>query len=83
MLYTVLKLESIQKTPKWEKMKKLISYPLLLTTAIIFDRVLASITQIDVVQSIQPLFIGLGSTFVAALLVQQFVKDWGVSKRMG
>lgn len=57
-------------------MKKLVSYPLLLTTAIILDRVLASITQIDATQSIQPLLILLGTTFISALLVQQFIKDW-------
>src|SRR5690349_5391208 len=57
-------------------MKKLISYPLLLTTAIVLDRVLDSITQIDAVQSLQPLFVLLAGTFVSALLVQQFIKDW-------
>jgi hypothetical protein len=57
-------------------MKRIIPYPFLLTISIILDRVIASIAQIDAAQSLQPLFIVLISVFVAALLVQRFVKDW-------
>jgi len=57
-------------------MKNIFRYPFFLIIALILDRVIVSVTQIDAVQSLRPLLILLATTFVAALVVKRFIKDW-------
>ena len=57
-------------------MKRIFPYPLLFVTAIVFDRVAISITQIDPEQSLRSLFVLLFLGMVALFTLQRFVKDW-------
>jgi hypothetical protein len=57
-------------------MKKLFSYNLLLIIAVVLDRVVVSILQIDATESLRPLFILLFLTIIADLIIQQVIKDW-------
>ena len=57
-------------------MKKIFRYPILLMFAWILDRVIVSITQIDAMQSLRPLFILIGVSLVAGLILQRFIQDW-------
>ena len=57
-------------------MKRLYSYPLLLVLALVLDRVVISMVQIDPKQSLRPLFILLSLCLLASFLIQRFVKDW-------
>lgn len=56
-------------------MKRINPYPLLFVTAVIFDRVAASITQIDPLQSLRSLSVLLPLCIVGAFIFEYFVKD--------
>jgi hypothetical protein len=57
-------------------MKRVISYPLLFTIAIILDRVVISSTQMEFSQSLRALVIVFLLTTVTTFTIQYFVKDW-------
>ena len=57
-------------------MKRIFSYPLLFISAVVLDRVVISMTQIDPKQSLRALFILLSLCIVSSFIIQRFVKDW-------
>jgi hypothetical protein len=57
-------------------MKRVISYPLLFTTAVILDRVAISSTQMEFSQSLRTLVILFLLTTITTFTIQYFVKDW-------
>jgi hypothetical protein len=57
-------------------MKRIIPYPLLFITAIVLDRVVISLNQIDMGQSLRALFILLLLTTITSFVIQYVRRDW-------
>ena len=57
-------------------MKRIYIYPFLLISAIILDRVVISMTQINPKESLRSLFILLVLCIMVSLIIQRSVKDW-------
>jgi len=57
-------------------MRRVLSYPVLLTMAMILDRIVVSILQIDSVQSLRPFFVIMALIIFTALIIHQRIRDW-------
>jgi len=79
---SALLLRPVRKITKGPKpnggkyMKRIQIYPLLLVTAIILDRIVNSMTQINPKESVRSLFILLFLCSMVSVMIQRFVKDW-------
>lgn len=57
-------------------LQRLVPYPLLLTLAILIDRIVISTLEIDPWQSIRPLLLILASVILIMITIQLRVRDW-------